>query len=294
MNKILLKIFMACSLVIVLSVAAFAGQGTRVFLWSVATPKGNLYLLGSVHVPGIDADKLDKRIVKAYQKSRRVVFEADLEEMADKSVQKILFSNGTYQGKKTLKNNTSKETYELFVQRLERAGIPPSRFEGYRPWFCAVSLSSIELKRLGYDPKSGIEARFYKEAKKEGKDMVFLETSRSQINLLSRTLKDRQEELLKQAMKELDVVGSRSAEIVKAWKSGDEQKMDAITSISLDECPQIRRVLFEERNAGWISSIEKQMKKDGDTLVIVGAGHLVGEEGILSLLRKKGYNPVQQ
>ncbi|HQI00380.1 MAG TPA: TraB/GumN family protein [Deltaproteobacteria bacterium] len=291
MKKILLT---ACSLVFILSSAASAGQGSHAFLWSVATPKGSVYLLGSAHVPGIDADKLDKRIVRAYQKSRRVVFEADLQEMADKSVQKALFANGTYQGKETLKGNISKETYELLMKRLKGAGIPPSRFETYKPWLCAVSLSGVELKRLGYDPKSGIEARFYTEAKKDGKETVFLETSRSQINLLSRKLKDRQEELLKQAMEELDVVKSRSADIVKAWKSGDAKAMDAITSISLDEYPEIRRALFDERNAAWVSSIEKQMKKDGDTLVIVGAGHLVGEEGILSLLQKKGYNPVQQ
>ncbi|HQG33228.1 MAG TPA: TraB/GumN family protein, partial [Deltaproteobacteria bacterium] len=83
-------------------------------------------------------------------------------------------------------------------------------------------------------------------------------------------------------------------EILKAWKTGDVKDMDAITSVSLDEYPEIRRALFDERNTGWVSSIEKQMKKDGDTFVIVGAGHLVGEEGILSLLQKKGYNPVQQ
>jgi len=279
---------------VVLTGTAHASEKNPVFLWSVKGPKGTVHLLGSIHVLKPDAYPLDGRIERAYRQSKRVVFEADLEEARSEQVQRQLVSQGMYPDKTTLKDHISKNTNDLLKQRLQEAGIPASRFASYRPWLCAVSLSGMELKRLGYEAKWGIDAHFSARAKKDGKETIFLETARYQIDLLSQTLKDRQEDLLKQALKELDVIAGQSAAMMKAWEEGDAAKMESLVNISLDEYPEIKKALFTGRNTRWVSRIEELMKKDGDSLIIVGAGHLVGNQGVTTLLQKKGYAPVQQ
>lgn len=271
-----------------------AASKNPVFLWSMKSPRGTVYLLGSVHVLKPDAYPLDSRIEAAYSKSERIVFEADMQEARSLEVQQALAAQGMYRDKTSLKDHISKKTYSLLEKKLKSAGMPISRFAGCKPWLCAVSLSGMELKRLGYDPKDGIDAHFSAKAKKDGREILFLESALYQIDLLSKTLGDRQEDLLQQALRELEVIARESAVMIKAWKEGDTAKMETLVNISLDEYPEIRKELFTGRNSLWASRIEDLLKKDGNTLVIVGAGHLVGEQGLPALLRQKGYNPVQQ
>jgi uncharacterized protein len=275
-----------CITLFLLSGTAVAGQENRVFLWSVKGERGTVYLLGSIRLLKPGSYPLDRRITDAYAGSSRVVFEADMREMGGKSVQKALLAQGAYRDKTLLKDHVSEKTYGLLTSKLKAAGLPESQFDTYKPWLCAVSLSGVELHRLGFDPKSGIDPHFYARAEKEGKEMIFLETALSQIKLLSKF--GRQEDLLKQTLRELEVIGLRSAEIVKAWKRGDGAKMESITGISLGEHPEVKEALFTRRHSAWVPKIEELLKREGDSFVIVGANHLVGEGGILALLREKG------
>jgi uncharacterized protein YbaP (TraB family) len=151
----------------------------------------------------------------------------------------------------------------------------------------------VELGRLGFRPELGIDAHYAARAEKDGKERIFLESARFQVELLAGMPEERQEDLLRQALRELEVIGEKSDALVSAWKSGDADALEAIVSISLDEHPQIRKELFTDRNIRWASRLERLLDSEGDTLVIVGAGHLAGKDGILSLLRQKGYRPVQ-
>ena len=283
------------SLVLLLSSCpAGAAQETPVFLWSVTGKGGTVHLLGSVHVLKPDSYPLDRRITDAYGRSKRVMFEADMREMTRPEVHKALLDQGTYREGTLLKDHVSAKTYGLLQQKLASAGLPESRFERYKPWLCAVSLSGVELARLGFDPKWGIDAHFYALARRDGKETLFLETALAQIQLLSKTLSDRQEDLLRQSLRELEVIGLRSEELRRAWRRGDAAKLEGITSVSLREYPMVRDALFTQRNVRWLSKIEELMGREGDSLVVVGAGHLVGREGVISLLQGKGYRPVQQ
>jgi len=273
---------------------AEAWEKGRIFLWSVAGEKGTLHLLGSIHALKDDAYPLDDRIEQAYAKSVRVVFEADQEETAGTEMQKELVERGTYTGDTTLKDHISKDTCRLLEEKAHAAGLDIAKLQRLRPWLCAVSLSAMEMARMGFSPENGIDAHYAARAKKDGKERVFLESARLQVDLLAGMPEDLQEEFLRQALRELEVIREKSAVLAAAWKSGDVRALEEIVSISLNEHPKVRKDLFTERNEQWVSHLEELMKARGDTLVIVGAGHLVGDDGILSLLRRKGFGPVQQ
>ncbi|HPS94910.1 MAG TPA: TraB/GumN family protein, partial [Deltaproteobacteria bacterium] len=79
-----------------------------------------------------------------------------------------------------------------------------------------------------------------------------------------------------------------------AWKRGDAARIEALTRKSLKGYPVIEKKLFVERNTAWTGKIEKLLAQEGDVLVVVGAAHLAGDNGLIELLRRKGYEPVQE
>ena len=47
--------------------------------------------------------------------------------------------------------------------------------------------------------------------------------------------------------------------------------------------------MLVERNQKWVKHIENLLGQDGNSLVVVGAAHLVGDDSILELLKRKGF-----
>jgi uncharacterized protein YbaP (TraB family) len=277
-----------------LSVQAEQSSPRHAFMWSMRGKGCTVSLLGSIHVLKKNtADLLDDRIEKAYSSCPRVVFEADMDEAGTEKARGMMLRLGSYPKGQTLRQNLSAKTYRILDERLKSSGMEISRFEQLKPWLVSVTLAAIELKRLGFTAEEGIDGHFLKKARADSKKVIFLESAEEQINLLARMLSDRQEELLKQSIEELDVIQQRSAELEHAWREGNVALVETITKTSLKAYPDIEQNLFTERNAAWATKIEKLLSEKGDVFMVVGAAHLVGSNGLLELLRRKGYEPLQ-
>jgi hypothetical protein len=267
---------------------------SHVFMWSVKGKRCTVYLLGSIHVLKKDFYPLDGRIEKAYASCSRVVFEADMAEAGSQKAREMMLKLGTYPQGQTLHGSLSAKTYRMLDERLKSLGMEISRFEQIKPWLVSLTLATIELKRLGVSEEDGIDVHFLKKARQDSKKIFFLETAGQQIDLLARELSSSQEELLKQSIEELDVLRQDSTDLQSAWRAGDVARVEAITKTSLKGYPGIEKKLFVERNTAWTAKIEKLLKQDGDVFFIVGAAHLVGGGGVLTMLQAKGYTVVQQ
>ena len=287
----MLLVFITC---LFISTNACAEPAGHVSLWTVPSRENTVYLLGSVHVLKKDAYPLDARIEKAYLASGCIMFEADMAELARPATFRKMLASGMYQDGTTLKQHISSGTYEILKEKVEGAGMSMDRFDPLKPWLCAVTLSSVELRRMGFDPALGIDSHFFARAQQDEKEMIFLESSEYQIDLISGVLADTPEDLLKQTIAELEVIEAMSADMLGAWKNGDAKKMESIVNMSLKEYPQIHELLFVRRNTAWRAKIEKLIGGKKNVLVIVGAGHLVGKNGVLAQLKDKGYPLVQQ
>lgn len=268
-------------------------EAERHFIWTVETGRNTVYLLGSIHILKQDSYPLPREVEKIFDCCRKIVFETDLDGMNDPESQKRIMKLGLYPSGLTLQENISQETYSLVKKRADAAGLPVSQFDRFRPWFAAMTLTGIELQRLGFDPALGLDRYFYQKAKKEGREMIFLETNDMQLNLMTSLNKRHQDDFLRGVIKELDVVETLASDMLDAWKTGDAEKLDSILKISHAEEPDIYDRFFIQRNKRWISIIQRLMNQDDDVLIIVGAGHLVGKDSVIELLKKKGYD-VQQ
>jgi hypothetical protein len=149
----------------------------------------------------------------------------------------------------------------------------------------------MELQKLGLDPEYGIDKHFLKKAENKEK-IVELESIDYQINLLSGFSDAQQELFLVSAFRDLELLKGEINEILKAWNTGDTKTIESFVSKSLQDDPRMLPIyekLVFERNKSMASKIEGYLKTKEHYFVIVGAAHLVGKDGIIEILKKKGY-----
>jgi len=271
-----------------------AQETSKSCLWSVRSGSGTIYLLGSIHLLKADAYPLTTAIEQAYSASQKIVFETDLEAMTDPNVQKQMLGLGLYPEGQNIYQNLGEDTLNSLKKKMAEMGLPMQQFVQFKPWFIALTLATVELMRLGYDPNYGTDMHFLKRAKEDGKKLGFLEPVEYQINLLGKMNKGDQDSLLRQTLKEMDIVAKLAADITASWKRGDANNLDKLMNKSFEGHPNIRERLLVQRNRQWVSQIEKFIKADKNVLVIVGAGHLVGPDSVVDLLEQKRYQVKQK
>ena len=293
-----LSIFVFLVSILVLANVLYAQEDSQVkakknFLWSVETEENTVYLLGSIHMLNSAYYPLRKKIEKSYEQSKKIVFEIDIDEANNSVFQTKILTFGLYTNGQTLEKNISAQTYRLLQERVAAAGLHMSQFDRLKPWFCALTLTVIEFSRLGFDPNYGIDKYFFDKAKRDEKDIIYLETVEYQIDMLTTMLEEEQEKFLRQTLEDLKVIETIITDIVQYWENGDANKLDALLRINFSDYPDIYNRIFVQRNIKWVEKIEDLTRQNENVLVVVGAGHLVGAEGVVELLRKRGYT-VQQ
>ena len=266
-----------------------AAQNQKTFMWKVQSKTSTVYVLGSVHFMKKEVYPLNNKIEDAFEKSSILAVEANINDAAKLDLQKLLTS-AFYPGDETLEKHVAKETYELLKKETAPLGMPVELIRKQKPWFLAMTLESIELMKLGFNPQYGIDNHFLKKAAGKKKIME-LESLDYQINLLSGFSDEEQELFLLHTLKDFKTINKEIDKLMQAWLTGDVKGIEAIASrINGDKrLAKIHEKLYYERNSAMTSKIEEFLKTNEKYFVVVGAGHLVGNKGIIELLKRKGY-----
>lgn len=266
----------------------------RNMLWRVQSGDRSLYILGSVHMLPESAYPLDPVIEKTFNEAEKVVFELNLDSVANMSGAMSLLKRGTYQNGRTLEKSISKETFEALKTRLKETGIPLAMVSRFEPWMVAMLLTATDMRGSGYSDAHGIDMYFHGKARETGKEVKGLETLDFQVDLFDNLPEEAQEAFLKQTL-EMSSAGDSGMldSMVAAWKSGDVERLEKIAATSMTDTSELSRNLLQKRNLNWIPEIEKFIASESKYFVIVGALHLVGESGVIELLRRKGYEVEQ-
>ena len=294
MKKQTIKLSVIVSLVVIFLFAVFTqdslSQSKKSFLWKVQSKTNTVYVLGSIHYLKKEMYPLDEKIEKAFDQSNILGVEANVDNVSKMDVQKLVES-AFYSGDETLEKHLSPEAFELVKKQLTELGASLEAANKYRPWFLALSLASIEIVKLGFDPNYGIDRYFLSKAT-EKKKIVELESLEYQINLFSALSEKDQELFLLYTLKDIKVLEQELDKLIKAWTAGDEKGIELIMTKSIKEDKKLIPVyekLVIERNRKMVSKIEEYLKEKETFFVIVGAGHLVGNQGIIELLKGKGF-----
>ncbi|SFG30890.1 TraB/GumN family protein [Prevotella sp. KH2C16] len=142
------------------------------------------------------------------------------------------------------------------------------------------------------DAAHTIDIFFQNWGKEQGKKIGGLETLAFQIKMLFTRPLDRQAQVFLCMADNEDFNNKVLDLMLEGYFKQDikmiEESINLKLNNSCDDTPEERAELIDNRNADWLTKMPAIMKAQ-PTLFAVGAGHLVGEKGVLALLRKAGY-----
>ena len=264
------------------------------FLWKVHSGSKLVYLAGSVHALSADVYPLSPAFEQAFTASSTLVEEIDLGEAETLTAAPAILAKGMFLDGRRFDSVVSKETATLVNARLKDSGLPVEMFQAMKPWMVMLTVAALDAQKAGLDPSLGLDKHFYDRAKAAGKAVVGLETAESQIDRLDSMSADLQEQLLRSSLSESETTKNSLKTIVSAWRRGDGASLEKTLLSDFTQYPAAYRSLIVERNNNWMPQIEACLARPQPCLVVVGAAHLVGPDGLLTLLQRKGYKSEQQ
>jgi uncharacterized protein len=276
------------------ALAVHAQNGSTPLIWEARSPSNTVYLFGTVHVGARKLYPLSPAVERAYSAARVLALEAD---PTDQSAMLAATTGLSYTPPDNLTRHISRDLLQELRRALPAVGLPVEYAEVMRPELLAMTLAMMEVGRQGYDPNLGLDIHLARRAKQDGKRIVELESIAGQLALLSGFSPELQEGMLRSAVDGVST-GSLSADIrdlVSAWRAGDEKRLWELVNKEVDELPaaqahELREQLYDARNREMTGKIVAMLAGTEPTLVAVGVGHLLGVNGIVELLRRKGYS----
>lgn len=273
-----------------------ANSQEKTFLWRVssADSSNSLYLAGSIHLLKRTHYPLKKVIEDALNDSNKLVLEIDLQSSTAEQAQALTLAKGIYRDGTNLQQHIAAETFSLLEKRAKDLGFDSRMFNPMKPWVAALTLTALKLQKLGFDPNYGVDQYLAGRARDKGKPTAGLETLEFQIGLLDQMAKAEQESMLLQTLKDFDRLDGYVEDIVQSWAKGDTRAVEELLHAGAKEFPDLHEKLYLARNRRWLPQIERLIEQGGNSMVVVGAAHLVGKEGMIELLKQKGYKVEQQ
>jgi uncharacterized protein YbaP (TraB family) len=274
------------------AVAAPASSAPVPLLWKVSDRDNAVYLLGSFHLLKPDDYPLSGDIDQAFAASDKIVFEVPPEQMADPSMAQKFLAAAGYDDGRTLSQVLPPAMREKFNRILAQRGASIAQFDAYEPWFVNLSLMLGISQQMGFSPQQGLDTYLMQRAAAQGKATGGLETIQTQLGVLDSTPMTEQVISLKEFLDKPTEMPGMLSDLHQAWRDGDIARLDTLTREEMrSKTPETYRIVNTERNDAWVPQIRQMLdgQKKGDTLVVVGALHLLGEDGVIEKLRAKGY-----
>ena len=263
-------------------------------LWHVKGDplKGNLgevYLLGAVHVLPPNLHWRSPVIGRAISRSDVFVFEVPQDEAALTQLSALIQAQGFLPAGQTLRAQLHPAALSDYDAALAASGLSPATVEHQRPWLAGLQLMFAQIAKLKFSPGDGVDSILMAQAARDHKQMRYLETIAEQFALLAPDDRDLELQEFEAGLKDLRDVGAELGPLVHAWSTGNQIELDKLINGDLDEFPEARKQLLDDRNKRWAPKIEVMLKEKHVFFITVGAGHLTGPVGVPALLRQAGY-----
>ena len=277
-------------MLVIMAIFGFCGSAfAESSVWVVRQGDLTTYLGGTCHVLRRSDYPLPMEFDKAYRSSDGIVFEADPGLLNSPRMQQLLAREAFFRDGTTLEDVLRPETYRLLEDYCLRNNLDPAAFARLKPATAALSLLSMELQRHGID-QGGVDEHFYQRAVADGKGRQALETVEQQVAFILSMAEGREDRFIEYSLTDLERLEEVFESLIVAWRVGDETTISNLVNADFQQqFPEIYRVLFTERNAAWLPAIEGYIATPEKELILVGVGHLVGDDGLLAMLRRRGY-----
>ena len=262
-------------------------------VWAVRGAHNTVYLAGSIHMLPPDDAALPPGFERAYTDSVRLVMELDLGKFDPVEAMTWMMDHGTLPAGTNLRGVLGEQRYGRVSAAAIGLGLPMAALDSLAPWVVGIEISDLAYEHEGYDPEQGVEEQLVCRAEKDGKPTAGLETMPEELSSLTGLSSADQIRMLDQTVDDLKDIKSEMRDVTSAWRHGDAVRLAALLSSEYNAFPSLYKPLVTDRNRRWLPQLEELLKANENSLVVVGALHLVGPGGLLELLRKKGYTITQ-
>ena len=261
-------------------------------IWEISKNGNTLYLGGSVHILRATDYPLPPEYANVYKKAETLVFETDIKKLEDPVFAQKLMMGAMYTDERTLQSVLSAKTYQELETECKKVELPIANLSKFKPSMVVLLITVTKMKQLGIN-EDGVDKYFYNKAIKNHKKTIGLETAEKQLTLLTNMGSGNEEEFVKHSLKDFKKLDKELSSLIGAWKNGNAKEMNKELKEMKTQFPELYKSMLVERNQNWLAQIEEMLTNEIIEFVLVGTLHLHGTDGLLTLLKKEGYE-VQQ
>jgi len=272
-------------------------EASKGYIWKVEKDGVEVHLLGSVHLGDASMYPLRDEVEAAFDNADHLVVEVNVAQLPDKQTAQEIATLQTYSDGSTLKDHVSAETYKRVQTFLTDLGLEINAYDAFKPWAVYLDMSNYVAATSGYQGGLGIDRYYLNRAQEQNKPILELESYISQVKIFDSYSKELQElqvnEVLDGIYGGTETAGSTEPSIqvlTELWIQGDDAGLEQLIK-SVQESPELYEKLLKNRHAGMIEKIEGYLNNDNKDsyFVITGYLHMLGEDGLVTLLKEKGY-----
>ncbi len=259
-------------------------------VWRVSKGPHHLYIGGTIHLLSKTDYPLPTQFNHAYQNAQKLIFETDMAAMQSFSFLIKMNQVMTFNDGRTLKSSLKPHTYQKLQQHFKTRKMPAEAYSLYTPVGITMLISLFELQRIGLNSELGVDHHFATLAKKDRKPMDELETPDEHLAYIANMAAGKEDELILKTLEELEKTEVVMQALKTAWRTGDHESLNDLAIKEMKTLyPKIYTSLLVERNNNWMPKIENMIQNEGVEMVLVGALHLVGKDGLIHQLKQNGY-----
>jgi len=275
------------------AIALADSAGHPVTMWMAEGTSNRVYLLGSVHLLRAQDHPLPRIIDDVYDEAETLYMELDMDDLDPLLMQSTINRLGMLDEGTSLQDVMGDELYAEAKARAAELELPLDMLERTEPWLAAITVEQLALARIGFNPSYGVEMHLLKKASSDGKEILGFESVEQQLAYLDGLSLDAQRDLLMQTLAESAAIQDLMDDLILAWRSGDIDYLERTLLEDVSGYPELYDTIVASRNRLWVDTIDALLEQREDYLVVVGALHLVGEDGVPQLLEQRGVRITQ-
>jgi uncharacterized protein YbaP (TraB family) len=258
-------------------------------VWVIAGRGNTVYLFGSVHLLKPGEFSLQGSLLHAYEAAPAIYLEVDMDDLSASAVAAATAARAIDPQGRSHEQLMGSDAAQA-RESAATAGIDLSSLDHLEPWFAGLAIVTQTLAREGYTAEAGVEQIVQQRAAADGKDILGLETLDEQLAALDSMEIGAQREFLLKALGDAHRPAGELQQFLRAWRDGDDQALAAELTTEFSGMPDLYRSLMVDRNRRWAGKIAGLLEESQDYLVVVGALHLVGPDGLPGMLKERGYS----
>jgi len=265
-------------------------SGPSPALWRIRDADSTVYIFGSLHILPQSFKWRAPEIEDAIASSDIFVFEVPVDDESNARQKEFIVKNGLLPRGASLRKVLNRIEYETYSRILLGAGLKPEHFTRYRPWLAAVIVGLAYVHRRDLAMLSGVDDEIIEHAQSGGKELRYLETVEDQMKLLVMGDDLDQVRALKRQLVSLPKAAMHTEDLVHTWAQGDMERFASLIERDFAGHVEAQDLLISNRNRAWVPSVAELLRSDRTAMVTVGAAHVGGPKGLISLLCAAGHD----